>query len=185
MDYLTIEELKRLQGNTEVAHPLSRLALLFSCYTGLQSADIESVQFDHIHHAGAGLMIVKPQRNNNQPIRVPLGAMACDIFNQVRDIYINLPAKQQDGFLFHSIDREALSHDICEWAHKAGIERDIDITIGRATFCILALQAGVGQEELSHWCGCSLQAISKYKEVAAPLADRDIDAFDALFAPYL
>lgn len=187
MEYLTLSELKTLQGNTHIPHPISRLAMLFACYTGLQPHDLCSLQFDHIHHSGTGLMVVKQQsvQDGSLPIRVPLGKMAKGVFDEVSRLYAELPEAMQDGFLFHSADVATMNSDIRKWVFSAGIQRDIDLSAGSNTFCVLALQAGISQKELAEWCGSTVQAISKYQPLALPTCDKDIEAFDALFLPYL
>src|SRR5574344_264483 len=160
--YLTKEEITQLCA-APCPHCSTRQAFLFSCYTGIVLADIETLQWDHIHHSGTGLVLVKKQVKSGIEVKVPLCNRAIDILRSQEKIYSQLPQEQQDDRVFHLLGRATLSIDLNTWAEAAQIDKHITFLVGRHTFATLAITAGVDLYEVSKWCGhASVQATQVY-----------------------
>ena len=180
--YLTKEELTQLSA-APCPHESTRQAFLFSCYTGLVLADIETLQWDNIHHSGTGLVLVKKQVKSGIEVKVPLCKMAENILKTQETEYNGLPVGQQDGKVFHLLGRATLSIDLNTWAETAQLNKHITFLVGRHTFATLAITAGVDLYEVSKWCGhASVQATQVYARMLQKQHNSSIHAFDNMFA---
>lgn len=175
--YLTESELMCLY-HTPCGRESTRMAFLFSCFTGLSYADIETIEFDHIHHDGRRLVIVKPV-DNHHLTRIPLGHMAMQVLNEIEAHY----QPSDDNRIFHLKDRSTVSSDLRKWTADAGLSKNVTFSYGKNSFCTLALQAGVDINKLAYWNGNTPQSI---ESLANPAGNQprngSIAAFDNLFA---
>ena len=172
---LTIEELMRLYQATDV-RTSTRRAFLFSCFTGLSLADIETIEFDHIHHDGHRLVIVKPLEHSTT--QIPLGQMAMRILNEIEVDY----QPSNNNRIFQLMDRSTITNDLRKWTQMAHIEKNVTFSYGKNTFCALALQAGIDINKLARWNGSAVQSVESNSKYALPPNVSSMGAFDRLFA---
>ena len=81
-DHLTVSEVKKLE-NTRCPHESTKLAFLFSCYTGLRLSDIETLRWVDISKQNNGYLLKKIQIKTNSEVQVPLGRQAINILKKV------------------------------------------------------------------------------------------------------
>lgn len=148
-DYLTVEEVKRLE-KAECPHIITKLAFLFSCFTGLRLSDIETLKWSNIQKHNNMYMLIKTQVKTGNEVRVPLCKQALEILAKVQDKKLS---KGENIFAMYS--RTTTTHDLRTWAKSAGINKHITFHVSRVSFATLSISAGVNIYVVSKLCGHS------------------------------
>ena len=81
---LNVKEIHRLE-TAQCPHLITKLAFLFSCYTGLRLSDIETLCWNNIHKQHGIYILSKIQVKTNSRVRVPLSKQALEILKQVKN----------------------------------------------------------------------------------------------------
>lgn len=146
-DHLTVSEVKKLE-NTRCRHESTKLAFLFSCYTGLRLSDIETLRWVDITKQNNGYLLKKIQVKTNSEVQVPLGRQAINILKKVEIKNI-----QRNDYVFKLPSRSTISTDLKAWADTAGINKNITFHVSRVTFVTLSIAADVNIYVVSKLCG--------------------------------
>ena len=146
-DHLTVSEVKKLE-NTRCRHESTKLAFLFSCYTGLRLSDIETLRWVDISKQNNGYLLKKIQIKTNSEVQVPLGRQAINILKKVEIKNI-----QRNDYVFKLPSRSTISTDLKAWADTAGINKNITFHVSRVTFVTLSIAADVNIYVVSKLCG--------------------------------
>ena len=146
-DHLTVSEVKKLE-NTRCRHESTKLAFLFSCYTGLRLSDIETLRWVDISKQNNGYLLKKIQVKTNSEVQVPLGRHAINILKKVEIKNI-----QGSDYVFKLPSRSTISTDLKAWADTAGINKNITFHVSRVTFVTLSIAADVNIYVVSKLCG--------------------------------
>ena len=148
-DYLTVEEVKRLE-KAECPHIITKLAFLFSCFTGLRLSDIETLKWSNIQKHNNMYMLIKTQVKTGNEVRVPLCKQALEILAKMQDMKLS---KGENIFAMYS--RTTTAHDLRTWAKSADINKHITFHVSRVSFATLSISAGVNIYVVSKLCGHS------------------------------
>lgn len=173
---LTVEEIRRME-KTKCRHELTKLAFLFSCYTGLRLSDIETLKWENIQKHNNIHMLIKIQVKTNHEVRIPLGKQALNIINYIKQ---NNMSKGENVFPLYS--RTSVYSDLREWAKDAKINKHITFHISRITFVTLSISGGVNLYVISKLCG---HKDIKTTQIYARIIDRTyvdaINSFENIF----
>lgn len=146
-DHLTVSEVKKLEL-THCRHQSTKLAFLFSCYTGLRLSDIETLRWTDIFKQSNGYLLKKIQVKTNCEVQVPLGKQAVKILKQ-----LEIKNSQRCDYVFELPSRSTISTDLKTWANAAGINKNITFHVSRVTFVTLSIAADVNIYVVSKLCG--------------------------------
>lgn len=167
-DYLTVEEVKRLE-KAECPHLITKLAFLFSCFTGLRLSDIETLKWSNIHKSNNLYMLIKTQVKTGTEIRIPLNKQAIEILNVLQ---LKKIANSENVFTMYS--RTTTAADLKAWAQRAKINKHITFHVSRVSFVTISISAGINIYVVSKLCGHSNV---KTTQIYARMTDRTyIDA---------
>ncbi len=167
-DYLTVEEVKRLE-KAECPHLITKLAFLFSCFTGLRLSDIETLKWSNIHKSNNLYMLIKTQVKTGSEIRIPLNKQAIEILNVLQ---LKKIANSENVFTMYS--RTTTAADLKAWAQRAKINKHITFHVSRVSFVTISISAGINIYVVSKLCGHSNV---KTTQIYARMTDRTyIDA---------
>lgn len=146
-DHLTVSEVKKLEL-THCRHQSTKLAFLFSCYTGLRLSDIETLRWTDICKQSNGYLLKKIQVKTNCEVQVPLGRQAINILKKMEIKNI-----QSTDYVFKLPSRSTIRTDLKAWADTAGINKNITFHVARVTFVTLSIAADVNIYVVSKLCG--------------------------------
>lgn len=144
---LNVEEIHRLE-TAQCPHLITKLAFLFSCYTGLRLSDIETLCWNNIYKQHGIYILSKIQVKTNSQVRVPLSKQALEILKQVKNNNLSKTDK-----VFSMYSRTTIYSDLREWARNAEINKHITFHISRITFVTLSISAGINMFVISKLCG--------------------------------
>ena len=144
---LSVKEVEAL-NDSECPHLITKLAFLFSCYTGLRLSDIETLKWNNIQKHNGIYMLVKIQVKTNSEVCIPLCKQAIQILRQVQDKNIST-----DENIFPMYSRTTIYSDLRQWVTNAGIDKHITFHISRITFVTLSISAGMNIYVVSKLCG--------------------------------
>ena len=165
---LSVEEVETL-NNSECPHLITKLAFLFSCYTGLRLSDIETLRWNNINKRNGVYMLTKIQVKTNSEVYIPLCKQAVQILQQVQNNKLS-----NDENIFPMYSRTTIYSDLRQWGTNAGITKHITFHISRITFVTLSISAGMNMYVISKLCG---HKDIKTTQVYARMIDRTyIDA---------
>lgn len=144
---LDIKDIEKLTS-AHCPHLTTKLAFLFSCYTGLRLSDIETLKWDNIHRYNGIQMLTKIQVKTNSEVNIPLGKQALHILQQVKTMQLS-----DGGNIFPLYSRTTVYADLRQWAANAGIDKHITFHTSRITFVTLSISAGINMYVISKLCG--------------------------------
>ena len=167
---LDVDEIKNLT-DAECPHLITKLAFLFSCYTGLRLSDVETLKWNDINKRNGVYMLSKIQVKTNTEVHIPLCRQALQILKQ---LHANNMTKEEN--VFHMYSRTTTYSDLKQWASNAGIDKHITFHISRITFVTLSISAGMNMYVISKLCG---HKDIKTTQIYARMVDRTyIDAMN-------
>lgn len=144
---LSVKEVEAL-NNSECPHLITKLAFLFSCYTGLRLSDIETLSWNDIHRQNGIYMLTKIQVKTNNEVSIPLCKQAVQILRQVQNNNLST-----DENIFPMYSRTTIYSGLRQWAVNAEIDKHITFHISRITFVTLSISAGINMYVISKLCG--------------------------------
>ncbi len=146
---LTVDEVKKLE-NTECKHEETKLAFLFSCYTGIRLSDIETLRWENIRRQKSYYALVKIQVKTNQVVRVPLSSQALIILEKIKKMFGKY---NENDLIFPMYSRTTIYSDLKEWARRAQIDKHITFHVSRISFVTISISAGISLYVISKLCG--------------------------------
>ena len=145
--HLTVEEVQRLE-EAECPHLITKLAFLFSCYTGLRLSDIETLKWSHLQEYNGMTMLVKVQVKTNSEVRIPLNNQAMRVLQTVKKHNLD------DGNrIFPMMSRTATATDLKQWCMNADVGKHVTFHVSRVSFVTLSVAAGIDVFVISKLCG--------------------------------
>lgn len=133
-DFLTREELHRLM-EVETRSTTTKMAFLFSCFTGLRYSDLKQLKWGNIEHSQSGMVIrIEAMKKTEKPVTVPLGTNAMTWMPERGD-------KTLDDFVFDIGTCGGCNTVLKKMAKRAGINKRVSFHTGRHSFATLTLAA--------------------------------------------
>ncbi len=144
-EFLTIEELKRLNQTTCPSQLLKRAAI-FSALTGLRWSDVEKLEWKDVQHSEVDGYFIRFRQQKTQ------GAETLPISSQA---YEQLGERQsQEAQVFKGLKYSAQNNiKLAQWVMKAGITKKITFHCFRHTFATLQLSYGTDIYTVSKMLG--------------------------------
>lgn len=146
---LTVEEVKKLE-KAKCKHEETKLAFLFSCYTGLRLSDIETLKWENIKKKKNYYILVKIQVKTNNEVSVPLSSQAIKILEKMK---MQSRKPLANSLIFPMYSRTTIYSDLKEWAKTAKIAKHITFHISRISFVTISISAGTSLYVISKLCG--------------------------------
>lgn len=123
-DFLTREELHRLM-EVETRSTTTKMAFLFSCFTGLRYSDLKQLKWGNIEHSQSGMVIrIEAMKKTEKPVTVPLGTNAMTWMPERGD-------KTLDNFVFDIGTCGGCNAVLKTMAKRAGINKRVSFHTGR------------------------------------------------------
>ena len=133
-DFLTREELHRLM-EVETRSTTTKMAFLFSCFTGLRYSDLKQLKWGNIERSQSGMVIrIEAMKKTEKPVTVPLGTNAMAWLPERGD-------KTLDDFVFDIGTCGGCNAVLKKMAKRAGINKRVSFHTGRHSFATLTLAA--------------------------------------------
>lgn len=165
----------------------ARLMFIFSCFTGLAIADMETLQYKHIQTAADGQKYIRKERQKTKvEFVVPLHPIAETIISHCRKANHNdlttgqdeQTMKEKDGdFVFHpDCTRSVMSAKLCIVGKACGISQRLSFHMARHTFGTMSLSAGIPIESIAKMMGhASISSTQIYAQVTDCKISEDMD----------
>ena len=165
----------------------ARLMFIFSCFTGLAIADMETLQYKHIQTAADGQKYIRKERQKTKvEFVIPLHPIAETIISHCRKANHNdlttgqdeQTMKEKDGdFVFHpDCTRSVMSAKLCIVGKACGISQRLSFHMARHTFGTMSLSAGIPIESIAKMMGhASISSTQIYAQVTDCKISEDMD----------
>ena len=162
---------------------LARLMFVFSCFTGLAIADMESLEYSHIQTAADGQRYIRKERQKTKvEFIVPLHPIAEAIINYCRneqehDGVLQSMKEKGESLVFHSdCSRSVIDKNLCIVGKACGIRQRLSYHVGRHTFGTMSLSAGIPIESIAKMMGhASISSTQIYAQVTDNKISEDMD----------
>ena len=144
MEFLTFDEIKQLSvtiPETERGKEVARM-FLFGCFTGLSSANLETLTFGQIEGDTVNFFRTKTKTWQN----VPLNETALSLIGDTFDCDPN-------GRIFNTPSRRYSQTLLEKWGKQAGIKKHVHMHLSRHTFATLNLSSGADLYTVSKLIG--------------------------------
>lgn len=133
-DFLTCEELRRLM-EVETRSTTTKMAFLFSCFTGLRYSDLKQLKWGNIERSQSGMVLrIEAMKKTEKPVIVPLGTNAMAWMPERGD-------KTLDDYVFDIGTCGGCDAVLKKMAKRAGINKRVSFHTGRHSFATLTLAA--------------------------------------------
>lgn len=158
-DFLTREELHRLM-EVETRSTTTKMAFLFSCFTGLRYSDLKQLKWGNIERSQSGMVIrIEAMKKTEKPVTIPLGTNAMAWMPERGD-------KTLDNFVFDIGTCGGCNAVLKTMAKRAGINKRVSFHTSRHCFATLTLAATNDIATVSELLGHSSVATTQiYAEV--------------------
>lgn len=161
----------------------ARLMFIFSCFTGMSIADMETLQYGHIQMAVDGQKYIRKERQKTKVgFVVPLHPIAEAIINHCRKKQENNEEWQAvkekgDSLVFHSdCSRSVMGKNLCIVGKACGIRQSLSYHMARHTFGTMSLGAGMPIESIAKMMGhTSISSTQIYAQVTDKKISEDMD----------
>ena len=161
----------------------ARLMFIFSCFTGMSIADMETLQYGHIQMAADGQKYIRKERQKTKVgFVVPLHPIAEAIINHCRKKQENNEEWQAvkekgDSLVFHSdCSRSVMGKNLCIVGKACGIRQSLSYHMARHTFGTMSLSAGIPIESIAKMMGhTSISSTQIYAQVTDKKISEDMD----------
>ena len=165
----------------------ARLMFIFSCFTGLAIADMETLQYKHIQTAADGQKYIRKERQKTKvEFVVPLHPIAETIISHCRkanhnDLTTGQDAQTMkeigDGFVFHpDSSRSVMNSKLYIVGKACGISHRLSFHMARHTFGTMSLSAGIPIESIAKMMGhASISSTQIYAQVTDCKISEDMD----------
>ena len=143
-EFLTFDEIKQLSvtiPETERGKEVARM-FLFGCFTGLSSANLETLTFGQIEGDTVNFFRTKTKTWQN----VPLNETALSLIGDTFDCDPN-------GRIFNTPSRRYSQTLVGKWGKQAGIKKHVHMHLSRHTFATLNLSSGADLYTVSKLIG--------------------------------
>ena len=168
---------------------LARLMFVFSCFTGMAIADMESLEYRHIQTAADGQRYIRKERQKTKvEFVVPLHPIAETIISHYRNEQERNEEQQTmkekgDSLVFHrDCSRSVIDAKLSIVGKACGIRQRLSYHMARYTFGTMSLSAGIPIESIAKMMG---HASISSTQVYAQVTDRKIsEDMDRLIAKY-
>ena len=162
---------------------LARLMFVFSCFTGMAIADMETLQYRHIQTAADGRKYIRKERQKTKvEFVVPLHPIAEAIISHCRNAQERNEEQQTvkekgDSLFFqpHS-SRSVMGKNLSILGKACGIRQRLSYHVARHTFGTMSLSAGIPIESIAKMMGhASISSTQIYAQVTDNKISEDMD----------
>lgn len=151
-EYLTMEEIRKLNDTPFPSNPQIKTAFLFGCFCGLRISDIKRLTWAEIHDG----KIEYRQKKTQKVEYLPLGKQALKILSEI-------PRHETNNLVFWNLPSPSASYvnqHLRTWAATAGVKKHLSFHISRHSFATLFLTSGGDIYTLSKLLGHSSVVIT-------------------------
>jgi len=179
-DYLTIEEIKAIQGLTGLTDAMerNRNIFIFACFTGLAFSDIVSLKAIHIIVEPDGSKHIEKYREKTGILSyVPLLPMAEKILLKYS------PTGDCRDFVWRIPSNQKLNYALKEIARLAGLKKNLFMHLARHTFATtVTLSNGVPLESVGKMIGHSgMKNLMIYAKIVNNKVKKDMEGVIKMF----
>ncbi len=146
-EYLTMEEIRKLNDEPFSGNQQIKTAFLFGCFCGLRISDIKRLTWDEIHDG----KIEYKQKKTQKVEYLPLGKQALKMLSEI-------PRHETNKLVFWNLPSPSagyVNQQLRTWAASAGIKKHLSFHISRHSFATLFLTSGGDIYTLSKMLGHS------------------------------
>ena len=162
---------------------LVRLMFVFSCFTGMAIADMESLEYRHIQTAADGQRYIRKERQKTKvEFVVPLHPVAEAIISHCRNAQAGNEEQQAvkekgDSLVFQPhCSRSVMGKNLCIVGKACGIRQRLSYHVARHTFGTMSLSAGIPIESIAKMMGhASISSTQIYAQVTDNKISEDMD----------
>ena len=162
---------------------LARLMFVFSCFTGLAIADMESLEYSHIQTAADGQRYIRKERQKTKvEFIVPLHPLAEAIIShcwneQERNEELQAVKEKGNSLIFQPhCSRSVIDVKLSIVGKACGIRERLSFHVGRHTFGTMTLSAGIPIESIAKMMGhASISSTQVYAQVTDSKISEDMD----------
>ena len=168
---------------------LARLMFVFSCFTGLAIADMETLEYNHIQTAADGQRYIRKERQKTKAeFVVPLHPIAETIISHFRNAQAGNEEQQAvkekgDSLVFQShCSRSVMGKNLSIVGKACGIRQRLSYHMARHTFGTMSLNAGIPIESIAKMMGhASISRTQIYAQVTDNKISEDMDRLIAKY----
>ena len=162
---------------------LARLMFVFSCFTGMAIADMETLEYRHIQTAADGQRYIRKERQKTKvEFVVPLHPVAEAIINYCMNAQAGNEEQQTvkekgDSLVFQPhCSRSVMGKNLCIVGKACGIRQRLSYHVARHTFGTMSLSAGIPIESIAKMMGhASISSAQIYAQVTDKKISEDMD----------
>ena len=162
---------------------LARLMFIFSCFTGLAIADMETLQYKHIQTAADGQKYIRKERQKTKvEFIVPLHQIAEAIILHCREEQDEneeqqmLKEKDETLIFPRKCSRSVIDSRLSIVGKACGIKERLSFHMARHTFGTMTLNAGIPIESIAKMMGhASISSTQIYAQVTDKKISEDMD----------
>ena len=162
---------------------LARLMFVFSCFTGLAIADMESLEYSHIQTAADGQRYIRKERQKTKvEFIMPLHPIAEAIISHCRNEQERNEEQQTvkekgDNLVFQrECSRSVIDVKLSIVGKACGIRERLSFHMARHTFGTMTLSAGIPIESIAKMMGyASISSTQVYAQVTDSKISEDMD----------
>ncbi len=162
---------------------LARLMFVFSCFTGMAIADMESLEYSHIQTAADGRKYIRKERQKTKvEFIVPLHPIAEAIISHCRNAQARNKEQQMvkekgDSLVFQPhCSRSVMGKNLCIVGKACGIRQRLSYHVARHTFGTMSLSVGIPIESIAKMIGhTSISSTQIYAQVTDNKISEDMD----------
>ena len=162
---------------------LARLMFVFSCFTGLAIADMESLEYSHIQTAADGQRYIRKERQKTKvEFIMPLHPIAEAIISHCRNEQERNEEQQTvkekgDSLVFQrECSRSVIDVKLSIVGKACGIRERLSFHMARHTFGTMTLSAGIPIESIAKMMGhASISSTQVYAQVTDRKISEDMD----------
>ena len=168
---------------------LARLMFVFSCFTGMAIADMDSLEYRHVQTAADGQRYIRKERQKTKvEFVVPLHPVAEAIINHCRNEQERNEEQQTveekgDSLVFQPhCSRSVMGKSLCIVGKACGVRQRLSYHVARHTFGTMSLSAGIPIESIAKMMGhASISSTQIYAQVTDNKISEDIDRLIAKY----
>ena len=161
----------------------ARLMFIFSCFTGLAIADMETLQYGHIQTAADGKKYIRKERQKTKvEFIVPLHQIAEAIILHCREEQDEneeqqtLKEKDEKHIFPRECSRSVINDRLSIVGKACGIKERLSFHMARHTFGTMSLSAGIPIESIAKMMGhASTSSTQIYAQVTDKKISEDMD----------
>ena len=162
---------------------LARLMFVFSCFTGMAIADMETLEYRHIQTAADGQRYIRKERQKTKvEFVVPLHPVAEAIINYCMNAQAGNEEQQMvkekgDSLVFRPhYSRSVMGKNLSIVGKACGIRQRLSYHVARHTFGTMSLSAGIPIESIAKMMGhASISSTQIYAQVTDNKISEDMD----------